>query len=78
MQELTKTQAFKTLLDRTYKCFQERNETAFFIEGVKLYETGGEKALEGEIKKVYDRIISNYKNVLCIDIAYNHQLNNSH
>ena len=64
MRDLIKTQNFASFVEKTYKCAEERNEMSFFIQGVRLQETKGEKALESEIKKVSDRLVYNYKNVL--------------
>jgi hypothetical protein len=64
LSEFSKTQCFTYLLERTQKCFREKNELTFFVEGVRLKQTKGEKALDQEIMKISSKLSQNYKKVL--------------
>lgn len=59
----SKTQCFTFLIERTQECFREKNELAFFLEGIRLLIGRNEKALEKEISKVSAKLIQNYKKV---------------
>jgi hypothetical protein len=72
MIELCKTQGFHTFIERS--CTKdEKNETHFFRQGVKLCSTKGEKELAFMVKKIRDQLLRNNKSVYITVI-----LDNSH
>ncbi len=61
---LSRTQNFASFIEKTQACCTaSRNEVSFFVEGSKVYAAKGEKTLEGEIRKIFDKLFRNYRNV---------------
>ena len=61
--EFIKTQNFISLVEKTSDCLKKGNKDFFFIKGIELYTTKGKVALEIELKKIFDHILYNHKNV---------------
>ncbi len=63
LRDLSRTQHFAGLVDRTIRCAAENNDAAFFVQGVRLRESRGQKALEAEVQKIVGKLMHNYRNV---------------
>ena len=72
MNELCKTQGFHTFIEKSCDN-DEKNETHFFRQGVKLCSTKGEKELAFMVKRIRDQLLRNNKSVYIVVI-----LDNSH
>jgi len=68
--QFIKTHNFTNFIEKTAESVQQKNEISFFVEGEKIYQNSGEKALDVEISKISQRLLYNYKNVFFEGIFY--------
>lgn len=65
MKELCKTQGFQNFIEKSYTAKEEKNDTLFFKEGIKLCSERGDKALAIQVKRIAERLIQSSRNVVC-------------
>lgn len=63
MREFCKTQGFHNFIEKSYRAINEKNDVSFFVDGVKLCCEKGSRALAILIDKMYNKLMSNNKNV---------------
>ena len=66
MKELCKTQGFQNFIEQSYRAKEEKNDTLFFKEGVRLCSEKGNKELAMQVKKIAEQLILNNKTVMHI------------
>lgn len=75
MNELCKTQGFCRLVEKSYRAREERNETYFFEQGVRLCSAKGEKELAFMVKRMKDQLLRNNRNVhVAVTLEHSHYL----
>lgn len=63
MKELCKTQGFQNFIEKSYRAKEEKNDTLFFKEGIRLCSEKGNKQLAIQVKKIAVQLILNNKTV---------------
>eukprot|EP00826_Nyctotherus_ovalis_P009024 TRINITY_DN12354_c0_g1_i3.p3 TRINITY_DN12354_c0_g1~~TRINITY_DN12354_c0_g1_i3.p3 ORF type:complete len:135 (+),score=29.33 TRINITY_DN12354_c0_g1_i3:1471-1875(+) len=75
MSELCKTQGFCRFVEKSYRAREEKNETYFFEQGVRLCSAKGEKELAFMVKRIKDQLLRNNRNVhVAVTLEYSHYL----